>query len=219
MAVSPVGLHRDRTSVIAVTISSFRAVYGRAAPRRMTRGGALKRWATLGGSVEGIWDDGEWTGWDEISRHIYLNDLRDNYPHADPEVVEVFHDLVESAAQYRELTGRHLNIFGELGELYAEVKFGIKRHRLYAAGSDGRLGNDFIEIKTIGPGNRSNKVRVKRSGNFSKVMVVRITDDYGFEARMVERKVLRKGSGKWITLSWSSLPAADAEDPPTSRHS
>ncbi len=132
-------------------------------------------------------------------RHIYLNGLRDNYPRADPEVAEAFHSLVQVAAKYRELTGRHLSIFGELGELYAEVKFGIKRHRLHAAGSHGRLGNDFIEIKTIGPGNRSNKVRVKRSGNFSKVMVVRITDDYGFEARMVERKVLRKGLGKWIT--------------------
>ena len=169
--------------------------------------------------MERIGIDGDRVGQGDISRPIYLNGLRDNYPRADPEVAEAFHSLVQVAAKYRELTGRHLSIFGELGELYAEVKFGIKRHRLYAAGSDGRLGNDFIEIKTIGPGNRSNKVRVKRSGNFSKVMVVRITDDFRFEARVVERKVLKKGSGKLITLSWGSLPAADSEDPPTSRHS
>lgn len=43
--------------------------------------------------MEGIWDDGEWIGWDEINRHIYLNDLRDEYPNADPEVVEIFNDL------------------------------------------------------------------------------------------------------------------------------
>lgn len=120
--------------------------------------------------------------------------------------------LIESAARYRELTGRHLDIFGELGELYAEVKFGIKRHRLRAADSDGRLGNDFSEIKTIGPdNNRSDKVRVKRSGNFNKLIAVRIDDGYGLEARVVERKMLKKGLGKWITLSWSSLPASGVE--------
>ncbi len=169
--------------------------------------------------MEHIWDDGDLLDWDEINRHVYLNDLRDDYPHADPEVVEAFHNLVESAARYWDLTGRHLNIFGELGELFAEVKFGIKRHRLHAAGSDGRLGNDFIEIKTIGPGSGSSKVRVKRSGNFSKLMVVRITDDYEFEARMLERKALKRGTGKFITLSWSSLPAAEAAQPLTARDS
>lgn len=169
--------------------------------------------------MEGIWDDGEWIGWDEINRHVYLNELKDEYPHADPEVVEVFLDLVDGAERYRELTGRHLNIFGELGEIYAELKFGIKRHRLHAAGSDGRLGNDFVEVKTIGPGNRSNKVRVKRSGNFSKLMVVRITDDYGFEARMVERKVLKKGVGKLITVSWDSLSAVGVAEPTIARGS
>lgn len=142
-----------------------------------------------------------------------VNDLRDEYPHAEPEVVKIFNDLVDGAARYRELTGRHLNIFGELGELYAEIKFGIKRHRLYAAGSDGRLGNDFVEIKTIAPTSRSNKVQVKRSGNFSMLLVVRIANDYGFEARMVERKALKKGVGKLITLSWDGLPAAGAEEP------
>lgn len=159
--------------------------------------------------MQGIRDDDEQIGWEDISQHVH--DLSDGYPHADPDVVEVFHDLVESAVRYRELAGRHLNIFGELGELYAEVKFGLRRHRLYAAGSDGRLGNDFIEIKTIGPGNRSKKVRVKRSGNFNKLIVVRIDDDFQFEARVIERKVLRKGLGNWITLSWSGLPPPDVE--------
>jgi hypothetical protein len=177
-----------------------------ASPASQNLPGGAER--TSGGSVEGIWDDGEWTSWDEISRHVYLQDLRDRFPCADPEVVQIFLDLIESAQRYRALSGRHLDIFGELGELYAEITLGIKRHRLRATGSDGRLGNDFIEIKTIGPTNRNNKVRVKRSGNFNKLLIVRISDDLALETRMVERKSLRKGSGKWITVSWSSLPAA-----------
>lgn len=155
--------------------------------------------------MDGIWEDGEWTTWDEISHQIHLQDLHDRYPHANPEVVEVFHDLLDGAARYRSLNGRHLDIFGELGELYAEIRFGIKRHRLRAAGSDGRLGNDFIEIKTIGPESRSGRVRIKRAGNFSKIVIVRIDDELRFQCRMIERKALTKGAGKWMTVSWSSL--------------
>ncbi len=166
--------------------------------------------------MDGIWEDGEWTTWDEISHHVHLQDLRERFPHADPEVVEVFHDLLDDAARYRVLTGRHLDIFGELGELYAEIRFGIKRHRIRAAGSDGRLGNDFVEIKTIGPESRSGTVRVKRAGNFSKLIVVRIDCDYEFECRVVERRALKKGTGKWICLSWSGLPdQVDGADQPS----
>lgn len=149
--------------------------------------------------------DGRSAGLDETSRRCYLDSAMEGFPSAESEVTEVFRNLVQTAVQYRALSGRHLDIFGELGELYAEVTFGIRRHRLRAAGSDGRLGNDFIEIKTIGPDNRSEKVRVKRAGHFNKLLVVRIDDGYGFEARMVDRKALSKGRGKLITVSWRSL--------------
>lgn len=157
--------------------------------------------------MDAIWEGDEWTSWDEVDRHVYLQDLGDEFPHADPEVVEVFHDLLEDAARYRALAGRHLDIFGELGELYGEIRFGIKRHRVNAAGSDGRLGNDFIEIKTIGPTSHNAKIRVNRAGNFSKLIVVRIDSDYVFDCRVVSRRALKKGTGKWIRVSWSGLPA------------
>ena len=163
--------------------------------------------------MDGIWDDGEWISWDYINRHIYLNDLRDSFPAAEPEVVEIFEDLVASAIRYKEITGRHLAIFGELGELYAEIRFGIKRHRVGAPGSDGRLGNDFVEIKTISPDKRSNRVLVKRAGNFSKLVVVKISKDYEFEARMIPRKMINKGEGKLASVSWNNLPVSDEPEP------
>lgn len=163
--------------------------------------------------MDDIWDDGDWISWDEVSRSIFLNDLCDTYPEADPEVVEIFEDLVDTAARYKAATGRHLAIFGELGELYAEIKFGIKRHRIGAPGSDGRIGNDFIEIKTISPEKRTNKILVKRSGNFNKLVVVKISDDYEFESRMISRKKLAKGDGKRASVSWDMLPAADKRTP------
>lgn len=161
--------------------------------------------------MDGIWDDGEWTSWDEISREIYLRDLQEAFPAADLEVVEIFQDLVDAAQRYRAITGRHLAVFGELGELYAEIKYGIKRHRVGAPGSDGRMGNDFVEVKTISPDKGSDKVLVKRAGNFSKLVVVKITDELEFEARMIPRKELKRGTGKHASISWSTLPASDLE--------
>ena len=99
---------------------------------------------------------------------------------------------------------------GELGELYAELKYSIKRHRPHAQGSDGRLGNDFVEVKTITPLKGEQKVSVRRSGHFNKLIVVRISADYEFEARLISRTKL--GRGKSCQVSWSPLPAERIPD-------
>lgn len=132
-------------------------------------------------SSEGIWDDGEWISWDWINQHFEDQACQERYPEADPEVVRIFEDLVELAHGYRELTGRYLQISGELGELYAEIKFGIKRHAPGHRGSDGRMGNDWVEVKTISPEKVRTKVRVKRAGNFNKLVVVKIDENFEYE--------------------------------------
>jgi hypothetical protein len=43
-----------------------------------------------------------------------------------------------------------------------------------AQGSDGKIGNDFVEVKTLGHCSTTDKVQVKLSGNFSKLIVVKI---------------------------------------------
>lgn len=154
---------------------------------------------------EGLWDDGEWVSWDWINEQLFLRERRDQFPAARPEIVELFDALVEIAIEYRETTGRYLPLFGELGELYAEIKFGIRRHRPGAAGSDGKLGNDFVEVKTISPDKAKAKVCVKRAGHFSKLVVVKISADFEFEARMIDWKALKKGKGRRASISWTSL--------------
>lgn len=154
---------------------------------------------------DGVWDDGEWISWDWINQQIYDRELREQYPAADPVLIDIFERLVEAAVNHKEHTGNYLQIWGELGELYAEIKFGLKRHRPKTQGSDGRLGNDFVEVKTISPEKSTAKVEVKRSGNFNKLLVVRITEDFVFEARMIDRKSLGKGQGKVARYSWLSM--------------
>jgi hypothetical protein len=121
----------------------------------------------------------------------------------------IFESLVENAKSYYALTGRYLQIWGELGELYAEINYGIKRHKPHTRGSDGKLGNDFIEIKTISPEKTGEQVQVKRAGNFNKLLVVKITPSFDFEGRFIERKNLSKGDGMHARVSWPALMAAD----------
>jgi hypothetical protein len=128
----------------------------------------------------------------------------------DPELIFIFESLVESAESYYQLTGRYLQIWGELGELFAEARYGVKRHKPHAMGSDGRLGNDFIEIKTISPEKGGEKVQVKLAGNFNKLLIVKISENFEFEGRLFDRKNL-KGGGKHAHASWSDLPHSGLE--------
>lgn len=144
----------------------------------------------------------EWNALDEEG-------IFDSFPKADPELVQIFEDLVQSARSHFLLTGRYLQIWGELGELYAEIKYGIKRHKPFTRGSDGKLGNDFIEIKTISPEKEGEQVQVKRAGNFNRLLVVKISEQFEFEGRLIERKNLSKGDGAYARVSWSKLDSTD----------
>jgi hypothetical protein len=155
-------------------------------------------------SSDGIWDDGEWISWDYINEHIEEQDLLAEYPGASIELIRIFENLVEAAAEYKDLTGRYLQIWGELGEFYAEIKYGIKRHKPHVAGSDGKIGNDFVEVKTISPEKGGDQVSVKIAGNFNKLLVVKISTDWEFTARMIDRKNVKKGIGKHAKVGWSS---------------
>lgn len=155
---------------------------------------------------DGIWDDGEWVSWSFINEHLEDHELREQFPGAHLDVVRAFLDLVEVAARYNGLTDRYLEIWGELGELFVELKYGLKRHRIHAKGSDGRIGDDFVEVKTLSPGKAKDYVLVKRGGNFSKLFLVKISETFEFEARVIERKRMQKGKGTKgkARVSWNS---------------
>jgi len=165
----------------------------------------------LADTSDGIWDDGEWISWDWINTQLEDQELRKAFPSASPDVVRIFQDLVSLAQHYKAATGRYLQIWGELGELYAEICYGLVRHKPGAQGSDGRIGNDLIEVKTLSPEKQTNTVHVKLTDrNFNKLLVVRITEDFEFSAQMTDRARLRKGSGKTRSTSGSLKPALPA---------
>lgn len=84
---------------------------------------------------DGIWDDGEFISWDWINGQLHRQQRQKEFPGANAELIEVFDELVETAIKYKEATGRFLPIFGELGEIYAELRYSLQRNKACAPGA------------------------------------------------------------------------------------
>jgi hypothetical protein len=123
---------------------------------------------------------------------------RDGFPFSTLEQTEIFYDLVDCAIRHFENTGRYLQIWGELGEIYAEIRFGLRRHGTHEAGSDGRIAGKLVEVKTISPEKASDLVLVKSQGNFEQLLIVRIDRDFQFQGKLFDRSELKGASGKYL---------------------
>lgn len=160
-------------------------------------------------SGDGIYDDGEWISWEWINGQLDDDeDPGDLYERSGPpsvmELTEVFMRLVDIAQEYRELTGRYLEIWGELGEIFAEIRHGLVRHPKHHAGSDGTISGALVEVKTISPEKKTNRVYVKRSGNFEKLLIVRVSEDFWFSSKLFDRSDLREGASPMIKARWDA---------------
>lgn len=152
-----------------------------------------------------IYDDGEWITWTEINSHLERLEFEARFPHLDVNLVPVFQGLLDVAINYYDLTGKHLQVYGDLGELYGVITHGIKLHRNYAQGSDGKLGTDFVEVKTITPFKSNNLVTLNLERNFSKVLIVKIDERFEISSKLIARKDLPKTKGKHLRLDWEQF--------------
>lgn len=123
---------------------------------------------------------------------------RDGFPFCTTKQIEIFEDLLDCASRHFANTGRYLQIWGELGEIYAEIKFGLRRHGTHAEGSDGSIQGKLVEVKTISPEKSSDSVLVKRAGNFEQLLIVRIDQNFEFKGKLIERAELQGSSGKYL---------------------
>lgn len=127
------------------------------------------------------------------------------FPNLDVDLVPIFQDLLAVAQNYYELTGSHLQVYGDLGELYGAITHGLKLHRNYAQGSDGKIGNHFVEVKTITPFKSNDTITLNLRRNFSKVLIVKIDSDFEVQGKLIDRKALPKVKGNSLKLSWADV--------------
>lgn len=166
-----------------------------------------------------IWDDGEWISWEWINAqlheaeedHAYTIEpfiSREGHPYSIIEHTEIFHDLVDCCLRYFENTGRYLQLWGELGEMYAEIKFGLRRHGSCHPGSDGTIDGRRVEVKTISPEKTSRKVSVKTKGDFEQLLIVRIDSEFAFRGVLIDRAALQ-GAGEGGQHYRARFPTTD----------
>lgn len=129
---------------------------------------------------------------------------RDGYPYSTLEQVSIFEDLVDCAARHFENTGRYLQIWGELGEIYAEIAFNLRRHATHHSGSDGTIDGKLVEVKTISPEKSGDQVLVRRQGEFEQLLIVRIDKDFKFKGKVFDRDQLKGITGKYLKGSLGS---------------
>ncbi|MES0022127.1 MULTISPECIES: hypothetical protein [unclassified Mesorhizobium] len=158
---------------------------------------------------QAFYDDGEWVSWSDVEEQLQYQEWRAKYPNAIRSLIPYFQDLLSLAESYHLETGRHLNVYGDIGELFGAITYGIKLNKNYAQGSDGRLGNDHVEIKTITPFKIKDEVFVKLAGNFNKLLVVKINADFEVSSRMVVRSKLPKTAKPFLRISWGDLLVAE----------
>lgn len=155
-----------------------------------------------------FFDDGEWVTWSEVNEQLRYQEWGAKYPNAIRSLIPFFEDLLSLAESYHLETGLHLAVYGDIGELFGAITYGIHLNKTYAQGSDGRLGNDHVEIKTITPFKSTDVVVVDRSRHFNKLFVVKINEDFHVSGRMIDRKRLPKRPGRYLRVRWSDLPIA-----------
>ena len=153
---------------------------------------------------DGICDEGEWISWDWINKQIEAQErVSAELPiqQAKP-LSPMLTRLIADAKGYHRRHGKVSRSLGELGEQYVAEQFGMVRHKRCAQGSDGRIGDQFVEVKTITPGKKKQQICVKRAGHFSLLAIVRIDGNYNFEARLIDPRHIHKGGGRMARVSW-----------------
>ena len=59
-----------------------------------------------------------------------------------------------------------------------------------------------MEIKTISPLRDSRHIKVKKSGNFGYLVIVKIDADFRIDAKLIKRRKLGKPEGEYFIVQW-----------------
>ena len=147
------------------------------------------------------WDTGDWIAWYRTPTGI--DDRPCNAAAQDPmaRLTALHLSLLRAAKGYYVLTGEHLPVYRQIAHVHAALYCDLPLEP--AARTCDKTG---VEVLCLPPHRPDNFVEVDLSRPFGTLIVVRISDNFTCEARMIQRRALGDhGEGK-IKVRWQALP-------------
>ncbi len=173
---------------------------------------------------DGFWEETNWVRWEDarptnqhglngededmpLTRRELEASLRYLCPQADLSLVPYYYQLLYLARDYHLDTGRHLNVYGQIGELHGAITYGIRLCNIGDSCEDGCIGDETVKIRTITPFSQADEISVELDGPFQKLLVVRIDRNFRVSSRLVSRGALvaqkaERGSSCVVRARW-----------------
>lgn len=87
---------------------------------------------------------------------------------------------------------------GKLGEIYAEIEFGLRRHGTHKAGSMAPSTARSGRSSPFLPEKGNDRVLVKRQGDFEQITNASIDENFQFTGKLIDRSRLMGGGGRFL---------------------
>jgi len=149
------------------------------------------------------WDTGDWIEWHRTSLGV------DDGPCAaashDPQaqMKALYINLLGAAKGFFEMTGHHLPVYPQIAQVHTAIFCDLPLE-----GPDRDCAQTGVEVAYLAPHSPSDEVEVDLSHPFATLLVVKISDDFTPQARMISRADLPKSKDGPYRVAWQSLPHA-----------
>lgn len=171
-------------------------------------GNGPSSWDVIGDLVRGGFKD-RYTSYLTDLNHQRFRTLRQRA--TTPSQVARFGEMLDRTRDYHQATGGHLHLYGDLGELFGAITYGIRLDHSYTGAVDGHLGRDAVMIKTLTPFADHDQVTIHLDVAFSKLLLVRIDETFAVSGRMIERQDLNTATDNRLSLTWDMLANLDRQ--------
>lgn len=114
------------------------------------------------------WTPDQWLSWGGIDDPTEADQIRCRFPDAEATNIAALKGPLHAARSFHTPINHQLQVDGDTGDLYGAIVRGIVLHRFNAQGSDGWLGDGYVEINTISPIKKWKIVNLRMGRHFSK---------------------------------------------------
>ncbi|ABG32831.1 hypothetical protein CEP88_06255 [Roseobacter denitrificans] len=147
------------------------------------------------------WDTGDWIEWHRTSLGVDHRPCAAAAQDQQAQMTALHINLLRAAKGYFEMTGHHLPVYPQIAHVHAAIFCDLPMD-----GPDRTCAQTGVEVACLAPHSPSDEVEVDLSHDFVTLIVVKISDDFTAQARMISRADLPKSKDGPYRVAWQALP-------------